>query len=67
MSMGMTGRERQEYAQRKTECEHIDQACIKRHQNDAGKWRREWDHKKAEWVASKQEWENKHHQIQNPY
>ena len=53
MEMKMTGRERREYSDWKSERERIDQSRIDRQLNNSGDWRREWDHDKVE-----QEWDH---------
>lgn len=48
MAMKMTGRERREYSEWKSEREMIDQARIDRQLSNSGDWKREWDHDKIE-------------------
>jgi Domain of unknown function (DUF4594) len=42
-----TGKERLEYAKWKSQQDQIDQERVRRHKNEAGEWRREWDRNKV--------------------
>ena len=48
MSVMMTGRERRQYTEWKSEREAVDQARMERQKNNAGGWRRAWDTEKKE-------------------
>ena len=47
MAMRMTGAERRQYVEWKTERDKIDEARINRQKTQQGEWRREWDHDKV--------------------
>ena len=48
MSMMMTGRERRQYTEWKSERDAVDQARLDRQKNKEGGWRRAWDTEKKE-------------------
>ena len=48
MSVMMTGRERRQYTEWKSEREAVDQARMERQKSKEGGWRRAWDTEKKE-------------------
>ncbi len=48
LEMTMSGRERREYIEWKTERDRIDAQRMERQKNAGGQWKREWDVKKDE-------------------
>lgn len=45
--LSTTGKERLEYARWKSEQEKIDCDRVRRHMNESGEWKREWDRDKV--------------------
>jgi hypothetical protein len=48
LAMQMTGRERRQYTEWKSEREKVDQSRVDRSKNNSGDWKRAWDVEKKD-------------------